>query len=172
MKDVNEVLVNPVRLRIIQELAKTPRMITQELCDRISDVPKASMYRHIKILLDANIITIVSEKRVRGSMERTLSLNIQEIKRGNTIERASHNALVFLLSKYTQYHAYFSGKAPDPGKDRIFLNTTILMMTDEEYDRFLSELRDLLLRYSFDAKEGRKARDFSLLSAPVDERKE
>ena len=172
MKDINEVLLNPTRLRIVQELAKHESLNTLELCDRLDDVPRTSMYRHIRLLLETRVVSIISEKRVRGSEERTLALNTTEINQGNTLERASHNELVFLLSKYARFHTYFSGKSPNPGKDRIFLNNTVLMVTDEEYDQFLSELRDLLIRYSYEADEGRRPRDISILSAPVETEKE
>ena len=57
---------------------------------------------------------------------------------------------------------------PDPGKDKIFLNNTVLMMSDNEFDQFLTELRDLIIKYNFGAATGRKARDISLLSAPIE----
>lgn len=172
MKDINEILLNPTRLRIVQELAKSSSLNTLELCERIDDVPRTSMYRHIRVLLETGIVSVISERRVRGSVERTLALNTDEIKKGNTLERASHNALAFLLSKYARFHDYFSGNSPNPGRDRIFLNNTVMMMTDEEYDQFLSDLRDLLIRYSFEAQEGRRPRDVSFLSAPIEEHKE
>jgi len=46
------------------------------------------------------------------------------------------------------------------------LNNTILMTTDEEFDQFLSELRELIIKYNFEFSEERKARDISIVSAP------
>lgn len=50
-------------MRIIQESAKGQTITANELCEKISDVPRTTMYRHIKILVDNNIISIVSEKK-------------------------------------------------------------------------------------------------------------
>lgn len=167
MKDINEVMLNPIRMKIIQELATRQSMTATELCERISDVPRTTMYRHINILLDNNILFVVSEKKIRGSLERTIALNIGEISKNKTLENASQNALGFLMNRYARLHNYFSGENPDPAKDKIFLNNSILMMDDNEFDQFLSELRGLIIKYSFEVAKERKARDISVISVPT-----
>ncbi|MBS4537951.1 helix-turn-helix domain-containing protein [Clostridium sp. D2Q-11] len=171
LKDINEIMLNPVRMRIVQELATRKNMTTIELCDTISDVSRTTMYRHINILLDNNILTVVSEKKIRGSLERTLALNIEELSKNNTIENASQNAFGFLMNRYIRFHNYFSGENSNPGKDKIFFNNSVLMMDDNEFDQFLLELKELIIKYNFKATEGRKARDISIISSPVDEDK-
>lgn len=168
MKDINEVMLNPVRMRIIQEVAARQSITATELCEKISDVPRTTLYRHINILLENNLLSILSEKKIRGSLERTLALNIGEISKHNTLENASQNALSFLMNRYVRFHNYFSGENPDPGKDKIFLNNTVLMADDNEFDQFLSELRGLLIKYNFEVANGRKARDISVISAPIE----
>lgn len=166
MKDINNIMLNPVRMRIIQILAARKSMTTTELCKEIEDVPRTTLYRHIKILLDNNFLLVVSEQKIRGSFERTLALNTKEIVSHNTLDNAAQNALAFLMNRYVRFQNYFNSKSPDPGKDKLFLNNTILMMTDNEFDQFLSELRGLLIKYSFEFSQGRKARDISIISAP------
>lgn len=168
MKNINEIILNPVRMRIIQELSTRESITANELCEKISDIPRTTMYRHIKMLVDSNIISVLSEKKIRGSLERTMALNISEITKHNTIENASENAFGFLMSNYGKFHRYFSSENPDPGKDKIFLNNTVLMMNDNEFDEFLIELKNLFLKYSFEVSDERKARDISIISAPAD----
>lgn len=168
IKDINEILLNPVRMRIIQELTIKQSITATELCEKISDIPRTTLYRHIKILVDSGILSIISEKKVRGSLERTLALNVVEIAKNNTIENASQNAFGFLMNRYARFHNYFSGENPNPGKDKLFLNNTVLMMDDLEFDQFLSELRELLIKYQFEAANERKARDISIISTPVE----
>jgi DNA-binding transcriptional ArsR family regulator len=169
MHDIHEVLLNPVRMRIVQEVAAKDKLTTAELCERLPDVPKTTMYRHISLLLESAVLVVVSERKTRGSVERTFALDLGKLREGNTLENASRNAFAFLMNRYAGFERYFSGPHPDPGKDRIFLNDTILMLDDGEFDRFLGELRDLLVRYSFEASGKRKARDLSILSSPVGE---
>lgn len=155
-------------MRIIQELSTGKSITANELCERISDVPRTTMYRHINILIDNNILVIVSEKKVRGSRERTIALNITEITKHNTIENGAQNAFGFLMSNYAKFHSYFSGQNANPAKDRIFLNNTVLMMSDTEFDQFIVELSEFILRYNFESTERRKARNISIISAPVE----
>ena len=166
MKDITDVMLNPVRMRIIQTLATRQNMTTTEICEKIKDVPRTTLYRHIKNLLDNDILTVVSEQKVRGSLERTIALNVEEVAKHNTLENATQNAFAFLIKKYLMFQKYFKGQHPDPAKDRIFLNNTIMMTTDEEFDLFLSELKGLFMKYNFEFSEGRKARDISIVSAP------
>lgn len=171
MKDITDIMLNPIRMRIIQTLAARKNMTTSEICEKISDVPRTTLYRHIKILLDNDILSVVSEQKVRGSLERTLALNVGKITKHNTLENATQNAFAFLMDKYAAFQNYFNSKNPDPAKDKIFLNNTILMTTDKEFDQFLSELRELIIKYNFEFSEGRKSRDISIVSAPVEVRK-
>ncbi len=169
MMNINEVMLNPTRMRIIQELATQQSLTSTQLCQKISDVPRTTMYRYINMLLEHRLLIIVSEKKIRGSIERTLALNISEFQKNNTIENSSQNALGFLLEKYGRFHTYFCGPQPNPGQDKIFLNNTVLMLSDNEFNNFLSELRDLLIRYQFETTKERKPRDISIISAPVDD---
>ncbi|MEN6328316.1 MAG: helix-turn-helix domain-containing protein [Syntrophomonas sp.] len=168
MKDMIDVMLNPVRIRIIQELAIGGNTTATELCEKISDIPRTTMYRHINILLDNNIISVVSEKKIRGSLERTLALNKEELSQQNTLEKASQNALGFLMNRYAKFHNYFNSENPAPAKDKIFLSNTILMMDDNEFDTFLLELRELFIKYNFEFADGRKSRDISVISAPAE----
>jgi len=161
-------MLNPVRVRIIQELAARQTMTATELCEKLSDVPRTTLYRHINTLLEYNLLVVVSEKKIRGSLERTLSLNIEQISRNNTLENAPKLALSFLMNKYAKFQKYFSGENPDPGRDKIFLTNSVLMMNDVEFEKFLSDLRDLLLRNNFEVASGRKARDISVISVPAE----
>lgn len=162
-------MLNPIRMRIIQEFAAKGNLTANDLCARMPDVPRASMYRHINILIDSGILSVASERKIRGSLERSLVLEVGTLKAANTIDNAAGTAFRFLMNRYAGFQRYFSAPHPDPGKDRIFLNNTVLMMDDGEFDSFLGELRDLLVKYGFEASGNRKARDISIISSPVEE---
>lgn len=167
--NLSDVVLNPVRMRIIQELALRGEMTTTALCQKIPDVPRTTMYRHISLLLEYEVLKVTAEKKVRGSLERSLALVIETLSRDNTIENAPKNAYLFLMNRYVAFRRYFAGKHADPGRDKLFLNTSILMLDDDEFDRFLGELRLLLTNYiGLEAAAGRKARDISIISSPVE----
>lgn len=70
---IADVVMHPVRLRIIQQLGAR-QVTTADLRGALPDVPQATLYRHVAALVDADILTIVEERRVRGAVERTFAL--------------------------------------------------------------------------------------------------
>lgn len=168
MKNINEILLHPIRMRVLQQFSKSQTRTATEICQALEDIPRTTVYRHINTLITAELLTVVSEKKIRGSYERTLAINIDTYSKHNTRENADQNAFNFLMTQYGKYHRYFEEEASDPSKDRIFLSNVTLMMTDEEYDTFLTKLQALLMEYNLDFKEGRRARDVSFLSAPTE----
>ena len=169
MKNINEILINPVRTRIIQVVAEKRTLTADDICELMPDIPRTALYRHIKLLLDNQVLLVVSEEKIRGSLERTLALNVEQIQKNNTVENASQLSMQFLLNKLATFQRYFSNPQANPGKDKIFLNNTILIMNDAEFDAFLLKLRELLTSNNFEMSEGRKARDLSSISSPVEE---
>lgn len=164
--NISEVMLNPIRMRIIQVAAANENISASDICEKMPDVPRTTIYRHIKILIDNSILTVVAENKIRGSLERILTLNTAEITKHNSLENATQNAFAFLMQQYAKFERYFSSEAPNPAIDRIFLNNTVLMLSDEEFDAFLKDLQQLLQKYSFEYDKNRKARDISIISAP------
>ena len=69
-----DLLLHPVRLRIVQAFLGDRALTTTELRAELPDVPAASLYRHVARLVDAGALGVVSERRVRGALERTYIL--------------------------------------------------------------------------------------------------
>lgn len=166
LMNISEVMLNPIRMRIIQVAAANENISASDICEKMPDVPRTTIYRHIKILIDNSILMVVAENKIRGSLERILTLNTAEITKHNSLENATQNAFGFLMQQYAKFERYFNSKTPNPAADRIFMNNTTLMLTDEEFDAFLKDLQQLLQKYSFEYNKKRKARDISIISAP------
>ena len=61
-KDYMEACMNSTRQRIIQVIMINKEATSAEIGEELQDIPRASLYRHIKVLLDAGIITVVKEE--------------------------------------------------------------------------------------------------------------
>lgn len=168
-KDIYDIMLNPTRMRIVQALASRENVTANEICEVINDVPRTTLYRHINILIEADILVIVDEKKIRGSLERTLSLNVNELSKPNHSENIPGQAFGFLMGIYTKFEKYFRKDTFIPKGNKIFFNNTIMMMNDGEFDEFLSDLQKLFVKYDFEAADGRKQRDISIISAPPNE---
>lgn len=170
MQDINQVLLNPIRSRILQYVATHETATAGEIASLMTDVPRTTLYRHLKILTDNNVIAVVDENRVRGSVERTYALNIKTITDINTTENALQNAFGFLMKIYGDFAEYFSDPNSNPGVDRIFLSNSGLLLSDEEFDEFLSQLSELLKKHINNEPDGkRRQRSISFISSPSNE---
>lgn len=165
--EIAEVVMNPIRQRIFQYFLLHETGTVKELKKALSDIPNASLYRHIKILADHSILIVVGENRIRGTVESVYRLN----KDALATEDESGNAVqMSLLSICASFARYFAGGNADPKRDMLLLTNCTLLLTDEEFSGFLSEINEIALRYmKVEATEGSKTRQITLISAPTNE---
>lgn len=157
-------LMNPVRQRIFQYLLTHGTGTVKEIRRAIPDVSGASLYRHIKQMTERSILQVVGENRIRGTVESVYRLN-QDALELNDPEGAA--VQLVLLSISAAFANYFSEGQADPKKDLYLLDTCTLKLTDEAFLRFLSEIRQLALRYMDEPVcEAAKTRQITLISAP------
>jgi DNA-binding transcriptional ArsR family regulator len=116
-----EVILHPVRLRIVQQLGGR-NLTTTELRTALPDVSQATLYRHIAALIDAGVVAVADERRVRGAVERTLTLG----------DRMAH-------VDAPELHAMQSGELR-----QSFL--TFLAQLGRDFDRFVDADDSVVLR--------------------------
>lgn len=164
--EIAEVVMNPVRQRIFQYFLLHETGTVKELKKALPDVPNASLYRHIKILADHSILMVVSENRIRGTVESVYQIN----KNALATEDESGNAVqMSLLGICASFARYFASGNADPKKDLLLLTNCTLLLTDEEFLKFLSEINEVALKYmKVEATESSKTREITLISSPVD----
>lgn len=165
--EIAELVMNPVRQRIFQYFLLHETGTVKALKQALPDVPSASLYRHIKILADHAILMVVSENRIRGTVESVYQLN----KAALTTEDESGNAVqMSLLGICASFARYFAKGDAEPEKDMLLLTNCTLLLTDEEFSGFLSEINEIALRYmKAEVTEHSKTRQITLISSPVDE---
>lgn len=165
--EMAEIVMNPVRQRIFQYFLLHETGTVKELRKALPDVPSASLYRHVKILTDHSILMVVGENRIRGTVESIYQLN----KSAMEVQDESGNAVqMSLLSICASFARYFSHGNADPKKDMLLFTNCTLVLTDEEFSGFLSEINEIALKYmKVEASEHSKTRQITLISAPADE---
>ena len=117
------VLSHPVRLRIVLALVGERQATTADLAAEMPDVTTATLYRHVAALVDAGVIDVVSERRVRGAVERTFALRqgsaiVDSLAAANMTPEDKAAAFgVFaagLIAAYNGWLAQESDEAPAP----------------------------------------------------------
>jgi DNA-binding transcriptional ArsR family regulator len=118
--DTFELLVHPVRLRIVHALSGGDPLTTAQLCARLPDVSQATVYRHVSVLTDAGVLAVDGEHRVRGAVERSYRLEREKA----TIDAATaasagpdEHRQVFAVAMATliaEFNAYLDHGDPRP----------------------------------------------------------
>lgn len=168
--EMAEAVMNPVRQRIFQYLLVHETGTVKEIRKALPDIPSASLYRHVKILTENDILTVVGENRIRGTVESVYQLNKSALELDDADGSAVQRALLGIGAAFAKY---FSGGCADPKKDMLFMTNCTLTLTDGEFMDFLSEINRTAMKYmDIGMKEGSKPRQITLISAPTGEEME
>lgn len=162
-----EVLMNTVRQRIFQYLLLHEKGTVKEIKMELCDIPNASLYRHIKILTDYSVITVVEENRIRGTVENVYQLNKEALE----VDDADGAGIqMALLGIYAAFAKYFSRGKANPRKDMYMMTSCTLTLTDGEFTDFLAELTEVATKYMSKPVTGESvSRQISLISSPVNQ---
>jgi len=141
-----DLLLHPVRLRIVQAFLGDRALTTSDLRSQLADVPPASLYRHVARLVDAGVLTVVNERRVRGAVERTYvlrvaaaSINVDELER---MSRDDHRQafIAFVAGLLGDVDRYLEREDFDPVRDGAGYRLAGLWLDDTEFGDFVRDL--------------------------------
>lgn len=169
-KDFIEIMMNPTRQRIVQYLLLHEKGTPKEMQSELTDIPTASLYRHIKTLYEAGCIEVLEEKKVRGTTEKTYGLVKQPIPEPVTPQDMLSMYERPLMSLLVSFRQYFKQEGADPLKDMLTLSTSTLMLNDEELKELTQQLGEIMSKYVTN-KPGneRKQRRFTFITSPCEE---
>src|ERR1019366_3715262 len=121
----SDLLLHPVRLRIIQAFLGDRALTTNQLAGELDDVPAGSLYRHVALLTKAGILHVVAEHRVRGIVERTYTIRLAAVRIGPAEAAAmtpaehSHAFMAFAAGLLTDFDRYLATGTPDFVRDGV-----------------------------------------------------
>lgn len=160
-----DLLLHPVRLRIIQAFLGDRALTTADLRAELPDVPPASLYRHVARLANAGVLNVVAERRVRGAVERTYVLRLaaaaldpKEIER---MSREDHRQafMAFVAGLLGDMDRYLSREEIDPFRDGVGYRLAGLWLSDQELTEMTRELVRVIQPLAANApKPGRRRR--------------
>ena len=158
-------VMNTARLRILEYLIYHGDGTAAEISAELSDIPTASLYRHIKALEGDGWIEVKSEQKKRGATERRYRL------RKSRIEDPGPAAVMQgLLGLTVEFRRYFEGDDPDPMRDMLGFSMMALMMSDDAYASFYKDKVELAEMYILIKPDGvRKPRKITVISSPIQE---
>lgn len=172
-----DLLLHPVRMRIVQCLLGARELTTADLRQELPDVPAATLYRHVATLLEGGALEVVDERRVRGTFERTYRLRPENAvvsgAEAATMSAEEHAQAfaAFMTGRLADFERYLDTGDVDLERDRVGYRMIGLYLTDEETDELIADLgRVLAPRLENRPGPGRRRRVLSTILMPADDR--
>lgn len=171
-----DVLLHPVRLRIVQSFLGDRALTTAQLRSELPDVPAASLYRHVALLARAGVLSVAAERRVRGATERTYVLrtvaaslapaDIEAMSR----EDHRHAFMAYVAGLLGDFDRYLAREHVDPLRDGVGFRLAALWLDDAELAEFMRELLTVVApRLAQPPRRGRRRRILATVMLPGDE---
>ncbi|WP_460524135.1 helix-turn-helix domain-containing protein [Flindersiella endophytica] len=144
--DTLDLLLHPVRMRIVHAMSGGRPRTTSELCARLPDVPKTSLYRQVAILAEGGILDVVDERRVHGAVERHYRLrqdrariDLEAAKR-MSLDDHRHAFAGAVATLLAEFNAYLTRDGADPVADQVGYRQGVLWLSPEELAEFVADL--------------------------------
>ncbi|MFG1798016.1 helix-turn-helix domain-containing protein [Nocardia sp. NPDC049149] len=149
--DTLELLAHPVRLRIVHAMRGGRVLTTAQLCDRLPDTSKATVYRHVELLTAGGVLEVAEEQRVRGALERHYRL--RQDRASIDAETAvamtpDDHRRVFATAMATliaEYNAYLDRDTADPARDLVGYRQHAIWLSDSEIQELIAGMRAAIL---------------------------
>lgn len=179
-----DLILHPIRMRLIVALAAGAPMAAAQLLERMPDVPPATLYRHLNALRQGGIITVAEElspgaageRRARGAVEHRFILRPGGASLGpsDLAEATSADHLrwfaAFVASLLGAFGRYATRATPDLARDGVGYREVVLQLSDDELVQMSIALNTSLMPFVANTPgNGRTARLFATVLLPADQ---
>ncbi|WP_043268680.1 helix-turn-helix domain-containing protein [Streptomyces sp. CT34] len=144
--DAIELLLHPVRLRIVHAVFDERPFATTELCELLPDVSKATIYRQVGLLAEGGLLEVVSEERIRGTVERHYRLRRAravidaEVTAEMSLEDHRRGFTAVVASVLAEFDLYVGRADTDPAADKAAYLQSSLWLSDAEKAELIDEV--------------------------------
>jgi DNA-binding transcriptional ArsR family regulator len=171
-----DLLLHPIRLRIVHAMSGGRTRTTSELSAHLADVPKTTVYRHVGLLAEAGVLEVADEQRVHGAVERHYRL-----RRDRTVIDADaaatmslddhrHGFAAAMAALLAEFNAYLDRDGADPIADSVGYRQGTLWLSPDELTEMIGELLDLYVsRAANKPAPGRSPHLMSAIFFPTEE---
>jgi DNA-binding transcriptional ArsR family regulator len=179
-----DLILHPIRMRLIVALGAGVPMAAAQLLERMPDVPPATLYRHLTVLRQGGIITFADEprpreageRRTRGAVERryvlragAASLAPEDLASATPDDHLRWFAS-FLASLLGSFSRYVGAGVPDLARDGVGYREVVLQLSDNELVQMSIALNTALMPFVANTPgNGRTARLFATVLLPADQ---
>jgi len=142
-------LSHPVRLRILGLIGRHVTTASR-VAERMTDVPRPTVFRHVKQLIDAGVVRVVRENAVRGATEGGVELaeDLKDVAPSELTqeesERLVSRAVGGMLASYRHTLAHYKDATPPPhlATERLHLTQSELQEIQRQFTAYMSKWLD------------------------------
>jgi DNA-binding transcriptional ArsR family regulator len=140
-----ELLLHPVRMRLVNAMHAAGMLTTSELCARLPDLPKATIYRHVERLVRGGVFEIESARQVRGAVERRYRLAAggavvaAEDARSMTPEDHRRGFTAAMAALIADFNVYLDRRGADPMTDEVSYRQFTVWLRPAERSRLVRD---------------------------------
>lgn len=173
MENLVDLVLHPIRMRIVMALGGR-EMTAQQLAETLGDVPAATLYRHLKRLTGAGVLTIAAERQVRGTLEKAYTLSRQGAHIGARefaeVSREDHlryftSFAATLLDDFSRYIK--NTRTVDLLNDGVGYQKFPIELSDEEFSAVTDGIKAAIVPYlNNQPAPGRRRRIFATIVIP------
>jgi DNA-binding transcriptional ArsR family regulator len=175
---IAELILHPVRIRIVQAAMDGAAITTSDLCASMPDISKATMYRHVALLVQGGLLKVVGEERVRGAVERSYRLehtravlNDAEVAAMSTDDHRRGFAAA-VTSLLAEFEVYLDRDGADPFSDGVSYRQFVLWLSQAEKAELIDEVfAAIRARAAAGPASGRQRHMVSTILFPADPRR-
>jgi DNA-binding transcriptional ArsR family regulator len=149
-------------------------LTTTQLRARMADVSKATMYRHVGLLVDGGILEIDGEQRVGGTIERRYRLRrprpVIDAAAAASLEDYRRAFAVAMAALLGEFNAYVERGHADPTADSVGFLQHSLWLSRDERDELIGEMRSAIApRLKYEPALGRRQHLLSPILFPIED---
>ena len=149
--DTLDLLLHPLRIHIVRAMSGGRTLTTSDICARLPDVPKTSVYRHVGLLAAAGLLEVAGEQRVRGAVERRYRLNRARAMIGPataasmSLEDHRDGFAAAVAALLADFNAYLDRAHADPAADSVGYRQIPLWLNQDELAELIDEIRGAVM---------------------------
>jgi len=146
-----EHLINPTRAQIFFEIVKNEQSTAKKLLEKFPEISQPTLYRHLKAMLDGGIIMVAGERRIRGVVEKSYSINntwtadVERIVTENDGEGYMQLFLQYITGVISEYRSYCESANLDIINDGTGFSTAPIYATTAELHEAMIKINEIIM---------------------------
>lgn len=143
-----DLFLHPVRMRILEAFFGGRLRTAGELINLLPDIPQATLYRHLGALVEAGVLRVRRENRIRGTVEGVYGLGpanpLHQDPATMSPEDHLKHFVAFLSGLAADFTRHLGAPGADIRRDGVGYRYVTLSLSDDELAELVSRIDTLI----------------------------